>query len=137
MEKYVVKKAFSKDVAGFKGKDKYTALGYAKNPKVTKKPLAGGGKAGLQLTTAKTNPNVRRWQQTQPKQAQQQEGQPQGQPQRKPYWGQHSGAEVGHKVNYHGNPITVTGVGEHGVTARDEHGRKFEIFHHELRKKGI
>jgi hypothetical protein len=101
----------------------------------------GGGKAGLQLTTAKTNPNVRRWQQTQPKEGQPQ-GQPQGpqgQPQRKPYWGEPSGAEVGHRVNYHGNPITITGVGEHGVTARDEHGRKYEIFHHELRsrKKGI
>lgn len=130
MEKYIIKKAFGKE-AGFRGKN-------AKNPKVTKKPVAGG-KAGLQLTTAKTNPNVRRWQQTQPKQTQQQQERalPQGQPQRKPYWGKHSGAEIGHRVNYHGSPITITGVGEHGVTARDEHGRKYEIFHHELRKKGM
>jgi hypothetical protein len=99
-----------------------------------------GGKQGLQLLPSKKNPNVKRWEQTQQKQA----GQPGQNVQadirvpvkKEPYWGKHSGAEVGHRVNYHGNHISITGVGEHGVTARDEHGRKYEIFHHELRKRG-
>ena len=114
-------------------KKKYVIKAFGNASQNKGNPARGLGKPGLQLTTAKTNPNVRRWQQTQPKD----QGQPQGQSQRKPYWGKHSGAEVGHRVNYHGNPITITGVGEHGVTARDGHGRKYEIFHHELRKKGI
>ncbi len=112
--KYIIK-AFGKDAGGFQGK--------------ATKPV-GGGKQGLQLLPSKTNPNVRRWEQTQQGQLQQQQ---QGQTQRKPYWGKHSGAEIGHKINYHGNHINITGVGEHGVTARDEHGRKYEIFHHELK----
>lgn len=98
-----------------------------------------GGKQGLQLLPSKKNPNVKRWEQTQQKTGQA------GQNvqadirvpvKKEPYWGKHSGAEVGHRVNYHGNHISITGVGEHGVTARDEHGRKYEIFHHELRKRG-
>lgn len=98
-----------------------------------------GGKQGLQLLPSKKNPNVKRWEQTQPGQA----GNGQNAPQdirvpakKEPYWGKHSGAESGHRVNYHGNNLTITGVGEHGVTARDEHGRKYEIFHHELHKRG-
>jgi hypothetical protein len=99
-----------------------------------------GGKQGLQLLPSKKNPNVKRWEQTQPGQAGQNG---QNVPQdirvpakKEPYWGKHSGAESGHRVNYHGNNLTITGVGEHGVTARDEHGRKYEIFHHELSRKG-
>ena len=92
-----------------------------------------GGRPGLQLLPSKTNPNVRRWEQTQGKP---QQGKPQqGKPQREPYKGKHSGAEVGHRINYYGKPITITGVGEHGVTARDEYGRKYELFHHEIRNK--
>ncbi len=112
-----------------------------------KQPTAGikpsGGKPGLQLLPSKKNPNVRRWEQTQQKQTGQ-NGQNVQNAQadirvpgkKEPYWGKHSGAQVGHRINYHGNHISITGVGDHGVTARDEHGRKYEIFHHELRKRG-
>jgi hypothetical protein len=85
------------------------------------------GKPGLQLLPSKTNPQVKRWEQTQKRPPIGKPGQP---------IQSASGAEVGHRINYHGNHITITGVGEHGVTARDEHGRKYQIFHHELRRRG-
>lgn len=114
------------------------ALGTGK-PKSTPVPK-GGGKPGLQLLPSKKNPNVKRWEQTQQKQTGQNGQNVQTDirvpGKKEPYWGKHSGAQVGHRIKYHGNHISITGVGEHGVTARDEHGRKYEIFHHELRKRG-
>jgi hypothetical protein len=122
MKRYVISKAIS-----------------LQQPSTGKQP-SGGGKQGLQLLPSKTNPNVRRWEQTQQKQTGQNGQNVQADirvpVKKEPYWGKHSGAEVGHKINYHGNRISITGVGEHGVTARDDHGRKYEIFHHELRKRG-
>ena len=103
-------------------------------------PPVATPRQGLQLLPSKKNPNVKRWEQTQQKQTGQNGQNAQADirvpGKKEPYWGKHSGAQVGHRINYHGNHISITGVGEHGVTARDEHGRKYEIFHHELRKKG-
>lgn len=122
--------------------EKFSYIVKALKTQGTIKPAGkpSGGKPGLQLLPSKKNPNVKRWEQTQQKQTGQngQNGQADIRVpgKKEPYWGKHSGAQVGHRINYHGNHISITGVGEHGVTARDEHGRKYEIFHHELRKRG-